>query len=271
MKNSKQSHEIIRQNDTSVKPSLKHDANLQKNVTIHFQIGIILCLLAVFALFEMQFETHIPKYNDNYTETEIDETEFVMGAIQPYKPKKAIAKKPSKAKNTTFINAVKVVDDNNDLDQLKAIVDDFLTDNEVKDPVIDESIFDFDIPDAVDDTTVDFAFIEHVPLYPGCEKQKGNAARKKCMSEKIAKLVQRKFNGTAIASDYGLSGKQKIYVQFKIDETGKVADVKTRAAHAKLEEEAQRVVNTLPDMQPGLQRDKPVSVRYTLPIYFQVQ
>jgi protein TonB len=70
------------------------------------------------------------------------------------------------------------------------------------------------------------------------------------MSEKISKLIRKKFNPD-LADGLGLSGKQKIDVQFKIDKTGKVTDIKTRAPHARLEKEAERVINKIPQMTPG--------------------
>jgi len=56
----KKIHELFRQKELIVKKSQKHDANLQKNSTLYFQVGLIICLLATNALFEMYFETTIP-------------------------------------------------------------------------------------------------------------------------------------------------------------------------------------------------------------------
>ena len=120
-----------------------------------------------------------------------------------------------------------------------------------------------------EDIEVPFAVIENVPVIPGCEKG-NNAAKKKCMSEKIQKFVTRKFN-TELASDLGLSGRQRINVIFKIDKSGKVVGVRSRAPHPGLEKEAARVINMLPQMKPGMQRGKAVTVPYSLPIVFQVQ
>nr|WP_244962210.1 energy transducer TonB [Algibacter amylolyticus] len=91
------------------------------------------------------------------------------------------------------------------------------------------------------------------------------------MSDKIGKLIQRKFDGGDIAAQYGLEGKQKIDVQFTIDKTGKVTNVKTRADHDKLKEEAARVINFIPEMIPGKQNNKNIGVIYTLPIIFYAQ
>ena len=120
-----------------------------------------------------------------------------------------------------------------------------------------------------EDVEVPFAVIENVPIFPGCERG-NNEKKRKCMSDKIAKFVQRKFN-TDLAGDLGLTGRQRISVIFKIDKSGNVVGVRARAPHPRLEKEAQRVINLLPKMQPGKQRGKAVIVPYSLPIIFQVQ
>ena len=130
-------------------------------------------------------------------------------------------------------------------------------------------IEDLDVEEVEEDVEVPFAVIENVPVFPGCERG-NNAKKRKCMSEKIAKFVQRKFN-TELAGDLGLSGRQRISVIFKIDKSGNVTGVRARAPHPRLEKEAQRVINLLPKMQPGKQRGKAVIVPYSLPIIFQVQ
>ena len=117
---------------------------------------------------------------------------------------------------------------------------------------------------------VPFAVIENVPIYPGCEKVGNNAAKRKCMSEKVNKFVQKNFNAE-LAKELGLQGRQRISVQFKIDKYGDVVNVRARAPHPRLEQEAINVVRSLPKMTPGKQRDKAVGVLYALPILFQVE
>lgn len=56
MKHLKKAQYIADQSNVIVKKSQKHDVNLQKNSTLYFQVGLIVCLLAVFSLFEMEFE-----------------------------------------------------------------------------------------------------------------------------------------------------------------------------------------------------------------------
>ena len=120
-----------------------------------------------------------------------------------------------------------------------------------------------------DNVEVPFSTVENVPIFPGCDKG-NNEARRKCMSQKITKFVQRKFN-TELAGNLGLSGRQRISVIFKIDKNGDVVGVRARAPHPKLKAEAIRVVNMLPKMKPGTQLGKAVVVPYSLPIQFFVQ
>ena len=141
------------------------------------------------------------------------------------------------------------------------------------DPDEDTKIIDVeDVADVIDEPeeiNVPFTAIEDAPIFPGCERKKDNA-RKKCMSDKITKHVQRKFNGD-IADELGLNGVQKIYVMFKIGKNGEIIQVQSRAPHPRLQKEAERVINMLPKMKPGKQRGVPVNVQYSLPIIFQVQ
>ena len=115
-----------------------------------------------------------------------------------------------------------------------------------------------------------FAIIENAPIYPGCEGL-SKAAQKKCLSSQITKLVNKKFN-VDLAADLGLTpGRKRIFVMFKIDRTGKVVNIRSRAPHKRLEKEAIRVIKLIPKMIPGKQRGRAVGVKYSLPIVFNVQ
>ncbi|MAO49066.1 MAG: blaR1 peptidase M56 [Aequorivita sp.] len=118
------------------------------------------------------------------------------------------------------------------------------------------------------DLAVPFAAIDKVPAYPDCSGD--NETMKKCFTERITAFVGENFN-TKIGNDLNLSGRQRIAVQFKIDKTGNIVDVKARAPKPELEAEAIRIVQKLPQMQPGEQDGKKVSVIYSLPIVFEVK
>lgn len=116
---------------------------------------------------------------------------------------------------------------------------------------------------------VPFAVIEEVPVFPGCEDLSTNDARKACMSEKITDHVNKNFD-TSLGKELGLSGVNRIYVQFRINKDGNIEVLGARAPDPALEDEAIRTINSLPDMIPGKQRGQEVSVLYSLPISFKV-
>ncbi len=75
---------------------------------------------------------------------------------------------------------------------------------------------------------------------------------------------------TGRVQDFAASGINRINVQFTVDDKGFITDVKARAANAQLENEAKRVINTIPQMQPGIKQGKKVRVIYAQPILFKI-
>ncbi|MDX1762632.1 MAG: energy transducer TonB [Christiangramia sp.] len=115
---------------------------------------------------------------------------------------------------------------------------------------------------------VPFAVIEKVPAFTGCEQYLDDV-RKNCTSTAISNFVNKNFD-TSLGKKLGLTGVNRVIVQFRIDETGNIADIRARAPHPELEEEAKRVISSLPQMEPGEQNGQPISVMYSLPIAFKV-
>lgn len=260
MSNSKKTHEPIRQNGEIVKKSQKHDANLRKNSSLYFQIGLIVCLLVAYGLLEMKFETTIPKVAD------ILAPDVTYVAEMPvFKPEVVVDDEPVKQKASK--------PKNNDYEVVPNTTPDVFDKPEKPTTSVVQPLNPGDmtlVDKPVDDEPVSFDIIEHVPVYPGCENKKTNDEKRKCMSDKITQLIQKKFN-TNLGGELGLSGKQVIRTQFKIDKTGHVKDIQVRGTHPDLEKEAERVINIIPEMTPGRQFDKNVGVIYTLPIIFQIQ
>ena len=99
--------------------------------------------------------------------------------------------------------------------------------------------------------------VEQMPEFPG-----GVAGLMRYLSENI------KYPPEAAKND--IEG--RVIVQFIIDETGQVGEVKVvRSISDELDAEAVRVVKTLPKFEPGRQDGEAVSVWYTLPIVFKLQ
>ncbi|WP_439151309.1 energy transducer TonB [Winogradskyella sp.] len=121
----------------------------------------------------------------------------------------------------------------------------------------------------VESIEVPFSVIDEVPTIDDCKDLPTNAQRKQCMSQFVSKHVNKNFN-LGLADSLGIKGRQRIFVSFKIDKEGLVKDVKARASHPDLENEAVRVIKTLPQFIPGRQKGHLVTVPYSLPIVFQI-
>ena len=229
-------------------------ADVGKNGSIYFAVGLALMLFLTYSTINWKTydksDIDIGKLN---LDDELDEEIPIIEQIIPPPPPPPPPAAPE---------VIEVVEDEEEVEE--TVIESTETDQEEE-----IEIEEIEIEEVVEDVEVPFAVIENVPEYPGCERG-SNAEKRKCMSDKIAKFVQRKFN-TDLAGDLGLSGRQRISVIFKIDKNGNVTGVRSRAPHPRLEKEAARVINMLPKMKPGKQRGKPVIVPYSLPITFQVQ
>lgn len=263
MKSLKKGFEAHGNEHKTHKPS-KHDANLRKTGTLYFQIGLLISSVLVFSVFQINFETAMTT-DEPVAENLIDEEVYVTTIFKKYvKPeaKTEVVKNPIK-KSSEF----KVVTDDTAITNVEKEI--FSQDEPEPNTDLDLGKIEYEGPDVIVDP-VDFKKVEFVPIFPGCESLETNNERKVCMSEKIDRIVRRNFRTTK-AVDYGLTGKQKIFVQFKINKRGLVSDVKVRAPHKVLEDEARRVTKLIPQMKPGRQRNQDVEVVFLKPIVFMVQ
>ena len=63
----------------------------------------------------------------------------------------------------------------------------------------------------------------------------------------------------------------RVLVQFIVSKEGDIVEPKIlRSVDAPLDAEALRVINNLPKWKPGMQKGKPVAVRFTVPITFKL-
>lgn len=140
-----------------------------------------------------------------------------------------------------------------------------------KDSIVEPIIMgDVMVDEEIDDTIVGFIFVNQPPEFLDTPKQLTNKEKKTYFSDRIQEIVKENFNQN-IGDSTGLKGKQRIFTQFKINETGEVENIKVRAPHPLFEAEAKRVINLLPKFKPGNQRGKAISVVYNLPITFVIE
>jgi len=239
---------------------------LEKFSTIFTQLGLVLVLFIVFI--SLEYETEYSEVV--YKQPKEDPTDVFTYDKPIVFVKQKVQRVQQRAEPliTTVIDNPEVVPD--------TTPDETIVDVPVDDtPVVDVATFDEEVEDDIideadDPTPVSMKFVSKVPVFKGCENLSEQESRK-CFDKKINRLINRYFD-TDLANELGLKkGKNKILTQFVIDKNGNVTDVQIRAPHVRLKKETQRIINKIPVFTPGENNGKPVNVRYTLPINFQVE
>lgn len=111
-------------------------------------------------------------------------------------------------------------------------------------------------PSASDDTEEIFQVVEEQPEFPGG------------MGE-MMKFLQANIQYPKEAQAKGIQG--RVIVQFVVNSDGSICDEKIfKPVDPQLDAEAIRVIRSMPNWKPGMQRGKPVRVRFTLPVTFRL-
>lgn len=249
-----------------MKKSKKHPRKqLEKFSNIFMQLGLVLVLFVVFVTLEHQTEKKAQTITDVFLEK--DNTTYTMSVftkipkivkVQQTQPRviprvtPLIDFKPVKETPTTQVDEPNIVVPDN----TPVVVTNLPLTPKKEEPK----------PTG----PVSINNVQKAPVFKGCEGL-SEVENRKCFEQKMKELVLRNFN-TDLANELGLrSGKKKIITQFVIDQNGLVIDVQIRAPHPTLKKEANRIIGKIPKLTPGIQNDKAVNVRYTLPISFMVE
>jgi TonB family protein len=108
----------------------------------------------------------------------------------------------------------------------------------------------------IDSSNMVYSTVEVMPKFSGGE-------------DKLFDFLARNIRYPHEAREKGIQG--RIYLTFVIDSLGNVSDAKTlRGIGSGCDEEALRVINSMPPWIPGRQDGKPVSVQYNLPVNFSL-
>ena len=234
-------------------PKKNSKADLNKNSTPYFLIGLVLILLIVWRAIEFKtYERDIEL--DRLSVMDDDEEDIPITEMKITPP-------PPPPPPPAALQVIEVVEDDEEVEE--TVIESTETDQE---EIIE--VEEIEVEEDDDDIEVPFAIIEDIPIFPGCEKVSKKKQRD-CFQEKINKHIRKNFRYPEIAQEMGIQG--RVYVSFIIGKDGKVIMVQPRGPDKNLEKEAQRIIERLPQMIPGKQRGKAVRVPYSIPITFRLQ
>lgn len=102
-----------------------------------------------------------------------------------------------------------------------------------------------------------FEVVEQMPDFPG-----GMSA--------LMQFLGKNIKYPTIAQENGTQG--RVIVQFVVNRDGTIVDAQVvKSVDPYLDKEALRVIGTMPKWKPGMQRGKPVRVKFTVPVTFRLQ
>ncbi len=218
-------------------------ANLESKKLMFTQIGLIISLLIAWAVFEVKVKA----------DREIDESllnrEIVMDE-EMVEITKQEEQKPEPVEQPQQTTQLEIVDNEVETEDIKINAE--VEQNEV--------IEEYVAPEVVEEDVVEqeiFQIVEEMPQFPGGE-------------QKLMEFVAKNIKYPQIARETGIQG--RVFVGFVVEPDGSISNVKLlRGIGGGCDEEAMRVIKSLPKWKPGKQRGKAVRVSYQIPVFFKLQ
>lgn len=115
-----------------------------------------------------------------------------------------------------------------------------------------------------------FKIVEEMPSFKGCEDVSDKIARKKCAEQKLLEFIYQNIKYPAIARENSIEG--TVYVRFIVNKDGSISNTEVlRGIGGGCDRETLRVVNKMPDWNPGKQRGNAVRVQFNLPVKYKLE
>ena len=222
-------------------------ANLENKKVLFTEIGLLVALLICLVAFEWKTYDKQITVMDNTVQAATEEESVPI--IPPDLPPP-----PEMPRVPVVSDVIEIVDDT------EKIKDDLILSTE------DDKNLGVQIMDYVPKQAVEDAVEEDIPVAIVEEKPKFMGGGE----EEFVKWVGKNMTYPEIAKENNIQG--RVFCSFVVTPEGKVVDVKVlRGVDSSLDKEAVRVISMSPKWTPGKQRNKPVRVRYNIPVVFQLR
>lgn len=240
------------------------NVDLERRKTSFFLAGLVLAIGGAIGVINLQWGIKEIKP----TEVEFGENDIAV-EIQP-----TVTKVPPRVRKPLAVVTDKII--------IKNIIEPTVTkEPEIKiadltdvlegeeDPSI-ETIEFIDVDGTEEAEAVPFVLVEKFPRFNNCAEGGTKDEQKQCFEENLLKHISSNFKYPTNELEMGLE--EKVYVEFVISKTGEVSDVQiVRGNMGGFIKESKRLINSLPKVKPAEQRGKPVNMKYTIPIKFQIK
>ncbi|HJA14586.1 MAG TPA: energy transducer TonB [Candidatus Butyricimonas faecavium] len=224
-------------------------SNLENKRFIFREIGFIVALAMVFFAFETKYYQEETKEITFPVET--SDIEEVLPVFIPQKASQPLPKVSVKP-----LDFIEVIENEIDLESEMDVIDD---NENAKGSLTGKATdwqngYDNMGETGEGDGDIPFIAVEKMPRFNG----------------DLNKWLQKNLKYPPRCAEMGIGG--KVFVEFVVEKDGSISSINiVRSADPDLSQEAIRVVKAMPKWIPGMQRDKAVRVRFTIPITFQLR
>jgi len=221
-------------------------ANLEKDISLNFLMGVVVGLAILFVGFEWgEKDIEVATYTgivNIIEEEEIEASE--QNEPPPPLPEPEIPKE---------LDVINIVENEIEVESIDFTSEDDVSHAQEVTYVAPVGVVEEE--EEMDENYV-YAFSEDMPEYPGG-------------MEALYKFINDNIIYPQIAIENGWGG--RVPCEFVVNADGTVTDVKvSRSLNTYLDKEAIRVLKMLPNFIPGKQRGKPVRVKFSMPVFFQL-
>lgn len=229
-----------------MEPIKTYQSDLENKKIMFREIGLVISLILIFFVFRLRTYDKDVDVFDQYSQSQVAE-EMVPVTVQESKPLP-----PPPARQAAVITIV-----DNDVEVETDIDIDVKADQETVIAEYAPTVEHFEKEEEQFTEETIFVVVESMPSFPGGVNE-------------MMRYLHEEIRYPQLAKESGIQG--KVFVTFVVEKDGSVTDVSIlRGIGGGCDEEAIRVVESMPKWIPGKQRNVPVRVRFNLPIKFTLQ
>ena len=219
-------------------------ADLERGKSTSLLIGFVMALAVMFVALEWT-QREVEDDSDLYAVVDIHMEDMMVPITMP--EKKTVPPPPAAVSKAEIIE---IVEDDADIEE------DIMVSPEDNVEWVDiDNEVDIIVEEEPEEPEV-FMVVEDMPEFPG-----GTAA--------LMQYLQKNIKYPAICRENNIQG--RVLIQFVVNRDGSIVDPEVvRSVDPHLDKEALRVISSMPKWKPGLQRGKPVRVKFTVPVNFKL-
>lgn len=219
-------------------------ADLERGKSTSLLIGFVMALAVMFVALEWT-QREVEDDSEIYGVKDVSLNEEMVPITLP--EKKTVPPPPAAV---TQADILEIVDDDAEVEE------DIMASTEDQVEWVDLDEIDYVEVEPEPEEEEIFMVVEDAPEFPG-----GTQA--------LLDYLRKNIKYPPLCRENGIQG--RVLVSFVVNKDGAIVEPQVvKSVNKQLDQEALRVISTMPNWKPGKQRGKPVRVKYTVPVNFRL-